>query len=458
MVQHNDEPTLFDSLHRRDLVREVGEAVAQATPPQVFGVHGDWGLGKTSFLHQLQWHLCGTCPQQPAHLCKRAKGDGDHVVAIREDHDRFVAVWFEAWRYQFEQAPILALLHEMRAQLDWWVKIGKKVDEKSAVLLHGALHSVEELTKKIGLQASKFYEAQDRWDRENLAAELPSNTLQAHLNSAIDLLLKRGLPGSRTKRSLVVLIDDLDRCEPETAYRLLEGIKIYLGLRNCVFVLGMNQKVIEDAIAKSLPEAGRPSSHVRAEAYLEKLCQNVWRLPAVNDAKDRLCAWLSDAPELQERVRDALGDLPCLPPNPRRLKGYANLLARMASRLQPDGGDERRRLRETRLLLVAAYVYQFHHRLFVRWESSADLYSDLLAWARRVGASEDEETVGPFSGLVRAYHAESDEGTSPALYTLTSGHPDPTESNVFWMQPLVVELGDSVRGDDFAPYLKGASA
>ena len=52
---HNDEPTLLDSLDRNALIHEVGDAIATCTPPQVFGVHGDWGMGKTSFLHQVQW-------------------------------------------------------------------------------------------------------------------------------------------------------------------------------------------------------------------------------------------------------------------------------------------------------------------------------------------------------------------------------------------------------------------
>ena len=62
---HNDEPALLDTLERGSLIEEVGEAIARCTPPQVFGVHGDWGLGKTSFLHQVQWYLTGDCPQQP---------------------------------------------------------------------------------------------------------------------------------------------------------------------------------------------------------------------------------------------------------------------------------------------------------------------------------------------------------------------------------------------------------
>ena len=74
---HNDEPTLLDALDRETLIREVGEAVATCGPPQVFGVHGDWGLGKTSFLHQVQWYLTGDCPQQPGAAVKEVNRPGN---------------------------------------------------------------------------------------------------------------------------------------------------------------------------------------------------------------------------------------------------------------------------------------------------------------------------------------------------------------------------------------------
>ena len=50
MTLINDEPTLVDRLARSKLVGEVGHQVATCDPPQVFAVHGDWGMGKTSFL------------------------------------------------------------------------------------------------------------------------------------------------------------------------------------------------------------------------------------------------------------------------------------------------------------------------------------------------------------------------------------------------------------------------
>lgn len=73
LPSHNDEPTLADGLGRLDLVRAVAEASATCKPPQVFGVHGDWGLGKTSFLHQLHFCLAGECPQQDDTAVEGAK-------------------------------------------------------------------------------------------------------------------------------------------------------------------------------------------------------------------------------------------------------------------------------------------------------------------------------------------------------------------------------------------------
>lgn len=198
---------------------------------------------------------------------------------------------------------------------------------------------------------------------------------------AIDQLLPAKI-GEHDPR-LVILIDDLDRCESESAYRLLEGLKIYLTLRNCVFVLGMNQKIIEDAIGKNVPgDVGELRAH-RAAAYLEKLCQNVWRLPSVHDPKQLLYDWLPET-VARDWIAAAIGDQRCLPPNPRRIKGLTNLTQRFADRLPRRYGakDDAEMIFQAKLLLVVAYVYQFHHDLFVHWESEPDLYNRIRDWVR----------------------------------------------------------------------------
>ena len=275
---HNDEPALLDTLDRVSLIEEVGEAIARCTPPQVFGVHGDWGLGKTSFLHQIQWYLTGDCPQQPETVTdemmeKQAKDSADDTPPQKCGEYKAVvqAVWFDAWRYQNEAAPVVALLHEMRAQLSWVSQAVNAIDRRTKVAARGALLSMEELTRKIGFQYSRFQQASREWEAENLAAALPSHTLREHLRAAVEQLLPQELHGPSPPR-LVVFIDDIDRCEPEAAYRLLEGLKIYLTLDNCVFVLGMNQKAIEEAIAKRMRVESDDDPTMRAAAYMEKLC------------------------------------------------------------------------------------------------------------------------------------------------------------------------------------------
>ena len=491
---HNDEPALLDALERGPLIAEVGEAIAGCKPPQVFGVHGDWGLGKTSFLHQVQWYLTGDCPQQPEAVTKdlerRAKeaaedaanGNGaDEGPAEAKDAEGgastqrggvyrgvLQAVWFDAWRYQNEPAPVVALLHEMRAQLAWGSRAARSTARNTKVAVRGALLSMEELTKKIGFQYSKFREAHREWETENLASTLPSHTLREHLREAVRQLLPGKRAGGAPPR-LVVFIDDVDRCEPEAAYRLLEGLKIYLTLDNCVFVLGMNQKAIEEAIAQrmrassdSRPQEasdGYGQTAMRAAAYMEKLCQNVWRLPAVRRPAQVLDGLLERTvrdPVVRDWVKQAIGqsEHPCLPPNPRRLKGLANLIGRLSARLPSQEGEstDPEAIYEAQLLLAVAYIYQFHHDLYVRWEADPNLYNMIYEWC--TGTQQDREFLAPLRlPLLQVPHGEP--GLSPAR--LESTYPDPTEANVFWIQPLILRIGSEVDPTSFVRYLHGAA-
>ena len=449
-AMHNDEPTLLDALERGALIREVGEAVATCTPPQVFGVHGDWGLGKTSLLHQVQWYLMGTCPQQSDDARKEASSreltNGTYDKTTR-------AIWFDAWRYQYEDVPVVALLQEMRAQLSTL----RRTSNAAKAAARGALYSFENVTKKIGFQYSKFQQASREWNAENLATPLPSHTMRQHLREAIDQLLPRKKKDCPLPR-LVIFIDDIDRCEPTAAYRLLEGLKIYLTLENCVFVLGMNQKVIEEAIGIQIPND--ETRMVRAAAYMEKLCQNVWRLPTVRQPHLFLAKLLEETvadEATRRRIIRGVEDHHCLPPNPRRLKGLANLIGRLWVRLPkvpttlPEEQREKAAIQETQLLMIVAYIYQFHHDLYVRWEVDVNLYKKIYDWC-----NEGETTLLFLKSLILPYQeADMDREGRTEQRSIESTYPDPAEARVFWIQSLIQSLGKEVSPDRFQHYLYG---
>lgn len=453
---HNDEPTLIDALDRTALLTEVGYTIAHCQPPHVFGIHGDWGLGKTSFLHQLQLHLTGRCPQQTI-LPPSLQDD----VPIGSYQKHVAAVWFDAWRYQHDDSPIVALLHELRSQLSWAHQLTTSIKKQREIAIRGALLSIEDLTKKIGFQYSKFTAAKQHWEATNLAATLPSHTLREHLREAIERLLPKSK--SPTPR-LVVFVDDVDRCEPDIAYSLLEGLKVYLTLDNCVFVLGMNRKAVADALARrfhsslSTNPAASPtdemSSSSMATAYMEKICQNVWQLPIVTNPQQTLHQFLS-ATVQHDRTRTlilkSIEGIPCLPPNPRRLKGLANTLGRLASRLpeMTSGNGEETTILDARMLVIVAYVYHFHPELYVRWEAELDFYKVIRDFCRG-----SPSPAGVLDTLILPKVVHSDQRTAVPELRQDSAYPDPADARVFWVQSLILSLETVVGPDQFRPFLR----
>ena len=453
---HNDEPTLRDRLRRNALIEEVGEAIATCKPPQVFGVHGDWGLGKTSFLHQVRWYLTGDNPQGL---------DTINAPQKSKHGDRLLAIWFDAWRYHAEAVPVVALLQEMRAQLSREDSRALALKRLGKAALRGALLSLDELTKKIGFQYAKFEQAYRQANAENLAATLPSESLRKNLQETIRLLLPEAdkQEGNEGTSRLVVFVDDLDRCEPEAAYRLLEGLKVYLTLDNCVFVLGLNQKAVEGAIANRLAggltdEDARRDAQARAASYLEKICQNVWHLPIPDAPGQLLCELVADGGDVPSHrvgwLKEVVGQRRCLPPNPRKLKGLANLVVRLFARLPShiDEGRDNLGREAVQNLLMVAYIHQFHHDLYVRWQANPeDLYDAIGKWCRG-----DEPAlavlqalqlpVAPASGGPE--DAEGEAGIDQNTF------PDPTAANVFWIQDIVRDMSESAAPALYATYLQ----
>jgi predicted KAP-like P-loop ATPase len=71
---------------------------------------------------------------------------------------------------------------------------------------------------------------------------------------------------------LVVLIDDLDRCLPDTAIETLEAVRLFVFTSKTAFVVAADEAMIEYAVRKhfpDLPDSTGPMTYSRN--YLEKL-------------------------------------------------------------------------------------------------------------------------------------------------------------------------------------------
>ena len=222
---------------------------------------------------------------------------------------------------------------------------------------------------------------------------------------------------------------------------------------------------------------------------MEKICQNVWHLPIVEAPGQLLCNFVTEnggvAKHQVQWLREVVEAKLCLPPNPRKLKGLANLVARLCSRLpddlEKDQGDRGRD--EMRKLLVVAYVHQFHHDLFVRWQANPSLYNAIGRWCRGEAkddvlgglllpidpdrdskdtfsagsdpiASTDQAPGGPGPVRLRVGSALGpQEGSEDAPALGLVKFPDPTAANLFWVGSIVRDLPDHVGPRTFARYL-----
>ncbi|MEU5263526.1 P-loop NTPase fold protein [Amycolatopsis sp. NPDC021455] len=77
---------------------------------------------------------------------------------------------------------------------------------------------------------------------------------------------------------IVLYIDDLDRCSPETVVRVLEAVHLLLALPMFVVVLGVDPNWLTRSIRARQPGEGP------ARQYLEKIFQLTYRLPPMNAA------------------------------------------------------------------------------------------------------------------------------------------------------------------------------
>lgn len=491
-----DHPTIVDRLGRWKLATSLAISAMDCRPSHVYGVHGDWGAGKTSFLRMIQYYLGGDCTEVAPTESERTSV----IPPQLDDCKQPAVVWFEAWRYQHEAAPVVALLHEIRGQLALWARARNWIKREATVAYDGVSMYTGQLANVVLAQSAggvairskdgnvtgMFRDAETRYDHANLAERLPSDTIRKHLASAINQLLAN--PGTAlgkiipkkfqrkedNPRRLIILVDDLDRCEPQAAFRLLEGIKLYMNLPNCVFIMGMDERAVEEAVAAAIPEeldqddteTSNSTVRLRAREYLEKVFQEIVRLPRMKSSRPILESYLPAMPAGSphwEKAKSLVMDTPeLLPGIPRKVKLFVRTLYRFMDQCSHCRGESGNRSSGgaegfdhdlyASLGVILAYTYQFHPDLYRRLESSPEFYSRLFDWC-----DQGDSNLKAFKGIAlpNLRKREMPEDAAPGAEGINLGStrppgatdleftfPDYSRGNVFRAQGIVVAAGD----------------
>jgi formylglycine-generating enzyme required for sulfatase activity len=378
----NDQPTEQDGLDFTPYVETLADIIQTGNTPLTIGVFGTWGSGKTSLMKMVQNGI------------PKSKYKG-----LPKD---YTIIWFDAWKYDKEETlwrafllRILTALKETAASqgqpVEAFEKLqsllyremelekvgGVKIDlaklggvtAKSLVQLSlSFIPGIASLTKLIeGLQsgvAKDVDEASTAIQRERTKVYIEQIQFFEKFQDTFRDLVQEYVNPNR----LVVFVDDLDRCLPEKAIQVLEAIKLFLDVQDCVFVLGIDQDVIARGIELKYRDVkdiknvdGKPHFTIEGIKYLEKIIQLPFQIPPViQDDMGSFVEGLSgewpheDCPRV---FAEGLGD------NPRNIKRTVNTFLMLSKLAEKRKAKLKESVKPIRLAKVVA-IQAAHTDLF----------------------------------------------------------------------------------------------
>jgi len=238
-----------------------GELNSDAPAIRSFLLAGDWGTGKTSVLHSVR-----------------------NTISTDEN---VKVVFFEAWRYEYESSLLVALVWAIARATG-----AKDLDGNSAVekLFDSAISILFKYTTKSSFKSVqddvKVLEVDKRVEKYSELLSEYTNTDQFII--AFHNMIAEHFP----EKKLLILIDDLDRCSPESSLELLEHLRRLINITddsdnsleqldskrsNSYFLVAMDKTTLKQAIQHKFADLSSYDSN----RYLEKLFPVTLQLPTI---------------------------------------------------------------------------------------------------------------------------------------------------------------------------------
>lgn len=230
------------------------------TPPLVFGIHGKWGCGKTTFMNLIKNRI--------------------------EKEKNFYTVEINPWEYGQSQNFITIFVAKLYQAVKRKVEfLGDKSGSDFIKSIFKPLKlSLDIKPVKIEYDFDKFsFDQQqntiNKFISENFALKESINYILNH-----DFILNK---------KIVIFIDDLDRCGVDKVMEVIESIKLIFNSKNCIFFLGCDINYLQSALSNKYEGFIKFSKENNndipnfdlndfSREYLEKIIQIPFYMPSID--------------------------------------------------------------------------------------------------------------------------------------------------------------------------------
>jgi Cdc6-like AAA superfamily ATPase len=307
----NDEPIgsqdQYDELDGLDFNRYaevLARVIKDTNGPFTIGILGEWGTGKTSLMNMIE---------------NKLKND-DHIATV----------WFNAWRYEQDEHPIVpmvtTIIKALQFKKDFLIAEGER-GKKFVKALRGMISAFSFKAKlnfpfvgnvESTLQPKEFFQDPDKTVVDSLME-------QSVFFDTFEILNQASLSSNR---KILVLIDDLDRCFPDRAVKILETIKLVLSQSNFIFVMGISRTVIEGYL-KHRYKKNYGLEDFQGAQYLDKIIQLPFYLPPHSERMEQYAKELLSRLNIEEKndFKDLIKMIgPASSNNPREAVRFVNKL------------------------------------------------------------------------------------------------------------------------------------
>lgn len=244
----------IDLLGRKEIVKrimDILEVISEKESSCTFALNGAWGTGKTFVLNMLMNQLW----ERP--------------------DDKYIVFHYNCWQYDYYEEPLIAIVAAMLDSVD---ENSHLISEDARTEVKAGIKLAKEALKRIGISLVKnkigvdLTEALSTVQQYQEAIDIEKQAQEDSRSFDVFYSFKKAIEQAQEEirnlakdRTLVVVVDELDRCLPSYAIKVLERLHhLFVNVNRMAVILAVDKKQLDNMVMETFGQ------HTNTTDYLRK--------------------------------------------------------------------------------------------------------------------------------------------------------------------------------------------